>query len=836
MLKKYFLKERPFMISTSAGIKPSTNAFYGPWDSQEDFFTWFESVSNIDYLPSGAHVAIKQNDGTTKEYRVQHPTGKNPYLEEIGAGGTTEQISSDNVIMPNGSSVTEVINSITDIDVNITGAVYFNTVADLKASIILKAGDVAITKGFYKTDDGGGAKYNIINTPSDISTYPANDFDLLALQNNLYADVVIENGKIGLLQIGGRRSITTQLENQPILKFANDDPQDTLLKVGTNTIYDCKDALEAYVKLCNRKNEGIELLVPVGHYFMSPTFVGGGRRGAIITGMHEQGDTSNMVAFHAIKRLQDYTLSVSGQRILNNKNYTQYGQDNIRIKNICFTGKIGGQAIYKFSIVPKVALVCVGANMSYFDGLFFQDLFGAMVIGCTQETHFGLINVRGCGGFYKGFLINPIRFITVTGSYSDDKFAAKVWGVTSEDWISFTTNRNCSALYFNYFNCEGVFGSVIHAELGANFTHSEINRVDINSEQTEQEDEEVQSDEPSVTGNEVINVQWEATMKNIPGPNDTYYPNLMDYRYNPTDESFGWRIGESNALNTTITNEMYEHSTEKIIRCGFVSGDLYDLVIHCVTVTWGTDGQIWGYNGVLYRVLQSAIVCIGSTTSNESDSESGPYTNVNLITYNIREGQSFRALYMGKSSSGTYKSSYPFSCCKPVIRTTKEFVIKSGCPMPRITFVDSFVPNRIYCALVGAANNDAGCVYDSSVASPAHIVRNGGSFSFIYDSTKHYRYYGKTTQTSGVIKVYNGDTVYGTLNAKYSDGEYHTCDLDLESLNIPNGTRVYITITRGSWAFSHIDFYDNAIVYGEPSLKWTGRKWIDDQGVIHTCS
>lgn len=803
---KYYLKERVSMVSTSDGIKPTTDAFYGPWDSLDAFKTWFSSISTLDNVPSGAKVGISQPDGTVEDYRIQNPTSdKKVYFERMPAG----KVYSDDVIMSNSDdrTLTDAFEELAPGIISIAGAVYFNTVADLKASANLSIGDIVMTKGFYSVGDGGGATYRIVSAPASTASYQPNNFNLFLLTNGLCADIVIENGRVGFLQIGGRRSITSQLENQPVLKFANDDPLDTLLKVGGNTIYDCKDALEAYVTLCNRKNEGIELLVPVGHYFMSPTFVGNGRRGAIITGMHEQGDSNNMVSFHAIKRLQDYTLSVSGQRKLNDKNYTQYGQNNIRIKNICFSGKVGGRAVYKLNIVPKVALVCVGANMSYFDGLFFQDLFGAMVIGCTQETQFGIINVRGCGGFYKGFLINPIRFIDVTGSYSSDKFAAKVWGVTSEDWASFSTTRNCSALYFNYFNCEGIFGSVVHAELGSNFTHSEIN-----------------------------NVQWEATMKNIPGPNDEYYPNIMDYRYNLTGESFGWRIGESAAASNTPTS--YTYSKEKIIRCGFISGDLYDIVVHCVTVTWGTDGQIWGYNGTLYRVLQSAIVCIGSTTNEASDSESGPYTNVNLITYNIRESHSFRALYMGKSSTGTYKSSYPFSCCKPVVRTTKDFVIKSGCPMPRLSFVDLITPNRIYCALAGPATDDMGCVYDSSApgAPPANIVRNGGSFSFVYDSTKHYRCCGKFTQSSQVIKVYSGDTVYGTLDSGYSDSAYHIVDLNLEGLNIPNGTRVYITVTRGSWAMSYVDFYDNALVYGEPSLKWHGRKWLDAEGTVHTCT
>lgn len=40
---------------------------------------------------------------------------------------------------------------------------YYNTVADMKADTKLKAGDMAITLGYYEINDGGAAKYNIIS-------------------------------------------------------------------------------------------------------------------------------------------------------------------------------------------------------------------------------------------------------------------------------------------------------------------------------------------------------------------------------------------------------------------------------------------------------------------------------------------------------------------------------------------------------------------------------------------------------------------------------------------------------------------------------------------------
>ena len=40
---------------------------------------------------------------------------------------------------------------------------YYNTVADMKADIKLKAGDMVVTLGYYKPNDGGAAEYRIID-------------------------------------------------------------------------------------------------------------------------------------------------------------------------------------------------------------------------------------------------------------------------------------------------------------------------------------------------------------------------------------------------------------------------------------------------------------------------------------------------------------------------------------------------------------------------------------------------------------------------------------------------------------------------------------------------
>ena len=61
---------------------------------------------------------------------------------------------------------------------------YYNNVADMKADAKLKAGDMAITLGYYEANDGGGAEYKIVNN---------SDKYYEELNNNLLAELIIKD-------------------------------------------------------------------------------------------------------------------------------------------------------------------------------------------------------------------------------------------------------------------------------------------------------------------------------------------------------------------------------------------------------------------------------------------------------------------------------------------------------------------------------------------------------------------------------------------------------------------------------------------------------------------
>lgn len=74
---------------------------------------------------------------------------------------------------------------------------YFNTVADMKADLKLKAGDMAVTLGYYEVNDGGAAEYQIIS-----GNYTDDGGSYLRLKNNLFAKLIIKENTVSIKQFG----------------------------------------------------------------------------------------------------------------------------------------------------------------------------------------------------------------------------------------------------------------------------------------------------------------------------------------------------------------------------------------------------------------------------------------------------------------------------------------------------------------------------------------------------------------------------------------------------------------------------------------------------------
>ena len=104
---------------------------------------------------------------------------------------------------------------------------YYNTIADMKADIKLKAGDMVITLGYYELDDNGGAKYLIRNkVETDIE-----DNGSIHFMGNLVAELIIENDTVNIKQFGAIEDGLTDdlLCFQKVLNYINNSNVNTLI-------------------------------------------------------------------------------------------------------------------------------------------------------------------------------------------------------------------------------------------------------------------------------------------------------------------------------------------------------------------------------------------------------------------------------------------------------------------------------------------------------------------------------------------------------------------------------------------------------------------------------
>lgn len=136
-------------------------------------------------------IKIKQSDGTFSDYI---PIGAN----------------AKDVDMANGYSLE---NTIGTIDVDKEGSIktqlskttkYYDSVADMKADTQLTGGAAAVTLGYYKPNDGGGALYQIIDSTDEDYESLVDDGGLAHdLKNNLKAKLIVKDS-INPHQLGAK--------------------------------------------------------------------------------------------------------------------------------------------------------------------------------------------------------------------------------------------------------------------------------------------------------------------------------------------------------------------------------------------------------------------------------------------------------------------------------------------------------------------------------------------------------------------------------------------------------------------------------------------------------
>lgn len=161
-------------------------------------------------------IKIKKQDGTFTDY--------------IPIGAEAKNISTND-----GDSVQLKLNK---------KPYYYNSVAEMKANKKLRAGDMAITLGYYEPNDGGGAEYKIVNIASQTEYQEE-------LNNNLYATLIVDN-EVNIKQLGaygdGIHDDTNALK-RIILKAKNNNTKITSPKNKTYLISETLDISNLYIDL-----------------------------------------------------------------------------------------------------------------------------------------------------------------------------------------------------------------------------------------------------------------------------------------------------------------------------------------------------------------------------------------------------------------------------------------------------------------------------------------------------------------------------------------------------------------------------------------------------------
>ena len=335
-------------------------------------------------------IKIKKQDGTFTDY--------------IPIGAEAQNISTND-----GDSVQLKLNK---------KPYYYNSVADMKADLKLKAGDMAITIGYYEPNDGGAAEYRIIS-----GTHTDDGGNYHELNNELFAELIIKDNKINIKQLGA---------------ISNDNTKDL------------QPYLQKYRNICDNKGITFILFIPEGDWYCSPWFVLR-NEGVIIEGQRKfPGRGQHGTRIYPFQQEQDYVWKFGGLEDM--------GTSTIPYANTT-TGVCCSNLTFSTDNeqVVKYGGICLEyADYGVYDHIYFQNFYGCpLYIRSSWENEFNVINFRGIGDNSR-----PCVWFADTRSVS---------GVSA----------NISSSFFDKFMFESVSGDCFYLERGCAFVNNHFGEINL---------------------------------------------------------------------------------------------------------------------------------------------------------------------------------------------------------------------------------------------------------------------------------------------------------------------------------------------------------------------
>lgn len=299
----------------------------------------------------------------------------------------------------------------------------FNSVSEMLTSNNLIEGSTAKTLGYYNFNDGGSARYKIVNDNSLI----VDNMTVYLLNNGLKA-VLIYDTKINIMSLGARK-------------------QDK-----ENNKYDIKPYIEKYFDLLDKNKNRLTLYIPAGVWYCSAYEI------LYTYGFVMEGDNPTWQTYDAggtticsYENNQSYIFKIGSSNVMVN---------NFTFKNITFSS---GDYLYfengnNFRIpdnntkIIESALNLYYAGFGIFENIAFNHIIGhIMAVTSSWEMRFDKLFISNCSNINDCLI--DFRPIDTT----------------------LNENANISNFEIQELNVEAINGNIIKTQLGCKLIDSVIN-------------------------------------------------------------------------------------------------------------------------------------------------------------------------------------------------------------------------------------------------------------------------------------------------------------------------------------------------------------------------